>query len=130
MSLFTLLLGLGPSIVWMYWIWRKDKFQREPMGLVLLLFIVGGILSVVTTLVVVGLYENLVPSEEASPIWNMLFTAALPEEFFKFLPVMLFAWRSKHWDEPFDGIVYAGATALLQRVALCLHVEVTREVRG
>ena len=30
----------------------------------------------------------------------------------KMLPVLLFAWRSRHWDEPFDGIVYAGATAL------------------
>lgn len=112
MELFLTFLALGPSLAWMYWIWRRDKYQREPKGLVLLLVFVGGLISVIGTLVAVGLYEQYIPSEEASPVINMLFTAALPEEFFKMLPVLLFAWRSIHWDEPFDGIVYAGATAL------------------
>ncbi|HLN60261.1 MAG TPA: PrsW family glutamic-type intramembrane protease [Symbiobacteriaceae bacterium] len=110
MSLFFIFLALGPSMIWMYWIWRRDKYQREPLGLVALLFFVGGLIAVVGTLSAVGLYEGYVPSEAASPIVNMLLTAALPEEFFKLLPVLLFAWRSRHWDEPFDGIVYAGAT--------------------
>lgn len=107
-----ILLALAPSMVWMYWIWRRDRFQREPLGLVLGLFFGGGLLAVVLTLVVVSLYEGFVPAEEAAPITNMLLTAALPEEFCKMLPVLLFVWRSRHWDEPFDGIVYAGATAL------------------
>jgi len=111
-SLILVLLGLAPSMVWMYWIWRRDRFQREPLGLVAGLFFGGGLISVILTLLVVGLYEGAVPTEEASPILNMFFTAALPEEVFKMLPVLLFAWRSRHWDEPFDGIVYAGATAL------------------
>ncbi len=112
MDLFLTLLALGPSLLWLYWIWRRDKYQREPRGVVLLLLLVGGLISVIGTLIVVGIYEPLVPSEEASPILNQLLTAALPEEFFKMLPVLLFAWRSRYWDEPFDGIVYAGATAL------------------
>lgn len=112
MELFLIGLAVLPSLAWMYWIWRQDKYQREPKGLVLLLLVGGGIISIIGTLVVVSLYEGQVPTEEANPILNMLFTAALPEELFKLLPVMLFAWRSRHWDEPFDGIVYAGATAL------------------
>lgn len=112
MNLFLILLALGPSLLWMYWIWKHDKYQREPLGLVLLLLIVGGIMAVAGTLIAVSLYEDYIPTEEASPLINMLFTAALPEEFFKMLPVLLFAWWSRHWDEPFDGIVYAGATAL------------------
>lgn len=111
-NLFLILLALAPSMVWMYWIWRRDRFQREPLGLVAGLFFGGGLFSVVATLIFVGLIEQFVPSEAESPIISMFFTAALPEELFKLLPVMLFAWRSKHWDEPFDGIVYAGATAL------------------
>jgi RsiW-degrading membrane proteinase PrsW (M82 family) len=105
------LLGLAPSLVWMYWIWRRD-YKREPVGKVLLLFFVGGLIAVVATLAVVSLIEPFVPAEAAAPVTNMFFTAALPEELFKMLPVLLFAWRSPHWDEPFDGIVYAGATAL------------------
>lgn len=111
-TLFLVLLATLPSLLWLLWIWRRDRYQREPKWLVLLLLIVGGLIAVAGTLVAVGLYEHQIPGEEESPIVNMLFTAALPEEFFKMLPVLLFAWFSKHWDEPFDGIVYAGATAL------------------
>lgn len=111
-SLFLILLALAPSMVWMYWIWRSDRYHREPLGLVAGLFFGGGLLSVVLTLMAVGLYEGYVPGEEESPVINMFLTAALPEELFKMLPVLFFAWRSHHWDEPFDGIVYAGATAL------------------
>lgn len=112
MTLFLILLALAPSMIWMYWIWRKDRFQREPLRLTAGLFFGGGLLSVILTLLAVSLYEGYVPAEETAPITNMLLTAALPEEVAKMLPVLLFAWRSRHWDEPFDGIVYAGATAL------------------
>jgi protease PrsW len=112
MDTFLILLALVPSLVWMYWIWRRDKYQREPLGLVLLLLFVGGLIAVVGALVTVSLYDKRLPAQEAAPFVNMLLTAALPEELFKMLPVLLFAWRSRHWDEPFDGIVYAGATAL------------------
>lgn len=112
MEIFLTILALVPSLAWMYWIWRRDKYQREPKGLVLLLLLGGGLIAVIGTMLAVSQYEAHLPTEEASPIVNMLFSAALPEEFFKMLPVFLFAWRSKHWDEPFDGIVYAGATAL------------------
>ncbi len=112
MDIFLIALALLPSLLWMYWIWKRDKYQREPLGLVLGLLIGGGLISVVGTLVAVSAYESLVPAEEAAPVLNQLLTAALPEELFKLLPVLIFAWRSRHWDEPFDGIVYAGATAL------------------
>lgn len=112
MELLLIILALGPNLAWMYWIWRADKYHREPKRLVLLLLFVGGLIAVASTLVVVDLYEAWVPAEEEAPIINMLLTAALPEELFKMLPIFLFAWRSKHWEEPFDGIVYAGATAL------------------
>lgn len=105
-------LAVAPSLVWMYWIWRRDKYDREPLRLVLWLLFGGGILSVVGTFILIAPIEDLVPAEEAAPIINMFFTAAAPEELAKLLPVLLFAWRSRHWDEPFDGIVYAGATAL------------------
>lgn len=112
MMLLLFLLAFGPSLVWAYWLWTRDRFQREPLKLVAILLFGGGLLSVTLTLLSVSLFSKWIPSQEQWPMLNMLFSAALPEELFKFLPVMLFAWRSKHWDEPFDGIVYAGASAL------------------
>lgn len=106
------LLGFGPSLVWLYWLWSRDRTQREPWGLVLRVMAGGGLLSIALTLLAVPLYEARVPALEESVILNSLLTAAMPEEVFKLVPVLLFAWRSHHWNEYFDGIVYAGASAL------------------
>lgn len=131
MEIFLTLLAVVPSVAWLFWIWRCDKYQREPLRLVLLLLMVGGIISVVGTLMTVSLYAPLVPGEEEAPIINMLFTAALPEELWKMLPVLLFARGSKQWDEPFDGIVYAGATALgFNLIETVLYMEGEQNVLG
>jgi len=112
MVLVMALLAFGPSLIWLYWLWSRDKFQREPLSLMLWLLGAGGAISVPLVLLTVPLYEHLIPTLKQSVLLNMFFLAALPEEIAKLLPVLLLAWRSKHWDEPFDGIVYAGATAL------------------
>lgn len=111
-ALILLVLGFGPSLVWLYWLWSRDKFQREPLGLIAGLMLSGSLISVSLTLLTVPLYAGSIPSAQDSVIVNMLLTAALPEETFKMLPVLLIAWRSPQWNEPFDGIVYAGASAL------------------
>lgn len=133
MDLFLLALAFGPSLVWLYWLWSRDGFRREPLGLLLRLFLGGGLLSVVLTLVVVlSLGElALIPSEENAPFLSMLLGAALPEELFKMLPVFLFAWRAKSWNEPFDGIVYAGAVALgFQMIETFLYMSDAAEWGG
>lgn len=107
-----LLLAFGPSLVWLYWLWSRDKFQREPLGMVGRLVVGGGVLSVSLVMLVVPLLTPYLPPAESSPLLHMLLVAGLPEEIAKLLPVLLFAWWSPHWDEPFDGIVYAGASAL------------------
>lgn len=112
MTFLLFVLAFGPSLIWAYWLWSRDKFQREPLGLMARLIIGGGIISVTLTFLTVPLYHDRIPTLEESVMVNMFLTAALPEELFKMLPVLLFAWRSRHWTEPFDGIIYAGATAL------------------
>lgn len=112
MLLVMLLLAFGPSLIWLYWLWSRDKFQREPLSLMLWLLAAGGAISVPLVLLTVPLYQHLVPTQGESVLLHMFLVAGLPEEIAKMLPVLLFAWRSPHWDEPFDGIVYAGAAAL------------------
>ncbi|NLA25092.1 MAG: PrsW family intramembrane metalloprotease [Bacteroidales bacterium] len=46
-------------------------------------------------------------SSHIQAAWNAFIVAATTEEFFKFFVIMIFIWRSKHFNEPFDGIVYA-----------------------
>jgi len=48
----------------------------------------------------------------AKAAWTAFLHAAIPEEFYKLVVLMTFCWFSRHFDEPFDGIVY-GATVSL-----------------
>lgn len=111
MILVYLLLAFGPSLVWAYWLWSRDKFHREPMKLTATLLVVGGIMSVAFTLLFVWTFNDTIASAKPK-LWQTFLAAPFPEEVGKMLPVLLFAWKSPHWDEPFDGIVYAGASAL------------------
>ena len=44
----------------------------------------------------------------ATPFFDNLVRVALVEELFKLLPVLLFVYRRREFNEPMDGIVYMG----------------------
>lgn len=106
-----LALAIAPGLAIMLYIYARDKYDREPIGLLLLCFI-AGVLSawpaVLLSSTAISMLDQLLPID--STPYNMLkaFAAvAFSEEFSKFFMMMLVAWRSKHFNEPFDGIVYA-----------------------
>jgi RsiW-degrading membrane proteinase PrsW (M82 family) len=48
----------------------------------------------------------------ATPLFDNLVRVALVEELFKLLPVLVFVYRHREFNEPMDGIVYMVACAL------------------
>lgn len=101
-----LLLGLAvlPVIVLMIYIYKQDKFQKEPLGLLIKAFI-GGILCIPLDFVAVDLINMIFYSE--TPFYSAFFEAGIPEELCKFIILFLVIWRRKEFDEYMDGIVYA-----------------------
>ncbi len=102
-----------PSLILMTWFHRRDR-NREPLKV--LWGTAGlGVLSVIPVLIVVSTYGKLIHSIEApwtNGIMTAFFSAAIPEEFFKFLVLFLFAARLRDFDEPMDGVVYGVAASL------------------
>lgn len=96
-----------PVLLLLYFVYRKDRLNPEPLGKLLLTFFVG-CLSVVPAAFQEMMLQPMAP---ASPVPNGLFTgyvvAGLSEELWKLLLLLLVIWRSRHFDEYFDGIVYA-----------------------
>ena len=101
-----LLLGLAilPVIVLMIYIYRQDKYQKEPVKLLIRAFI-GGILAIPLDFLVVDIINSIYYSETA--FYSAFFEAGLPEELCKFAFLFLLIWRRKEFDEYMDGIVYA-----------------------
>ncbi|MBP5527087.1 MAG: PrsW family intramembrane metalloprotease [Bacteroidales bacterium] len=99
-----------PVLLLLYFIYRKDKLNPEPLGKLLLTFFVG-CLCVIPAGLMESVIMPLAPSAEDAPVFNGLFTgyavAGFSEELCKLLLLLWVIWRSPHFDEYFDGIVYA-----------------------
>jgi RsiW-degrading membrane proteinase PrsW (M82 family) len=105
-----LALAIAPGIVICLFIYFKDKYNREPLGLMLLSFIMG-VLSIVPPFIFqVALTKpvnQLMGEGVLSTAVFSYFIVALSEEGSKFLALRFGPYRRKSFDDPFDGIVYA-----------------------
>jgi len=96
-------------IVILWYIYYRDKYEKEPL-LVLLKAFVGGLLSAIVTILVLAFTLKYFPKSEnvfLASFYESFLEAGIPEEFFKFLFLYWFIWKNKAFNERFDGIVYA-----------------------
>ena len=104
-----------PVLLLLFFIYRKDRLNPEPLGKLILTFFVG-CLSVIPAGLMESLLMPLAPSAEAMPVANGVFdgylVAGVSEELCKLLLLLWVIWRSPHFDEYFDGIVYAAFLSL------------------
>ena len=104
-----LLIGIAilPVVFLLIYIYRKDRFQKEPLSL-LLLALGMGMLSVLPIAFVERFLSNLNPYEGVNgALYTAFVVAGCVEEGFKLLFLYWLIWRNRHFDEYFDGIVYA-----------------------
>lgn len=107
--LVLLAIALSPGVAIGVYIYLKDKHEREPIGLLIRSFFFG-ILSVFITLLISWPLDILVPIEEhdlTEQAVHAFLLVALIEEFSKFIFVRGILYNNKHFNEPFDGIVYS-----------------------
>jgi RsiW-degrading membrane proteinase PrsW (M82 family) len=110
MGFLTLLaLALAPGVAIMLYIYLKDKHEREPLGLLALSFLYGGLSTIITLSVSFPLDFLLIlkESDVIHQFVNAFFKVALIEEFSKFIFVRFVLYNNRNFNEPFDGIVYA-----------------------
>ncbi|WP_073195939.1 PrsW family intramembrane metalloprotease [Caloranaerobacter azorensis] len=106
------IIAITPAISIAYAVYLSDRYDREPISLLLKTFIFGA-LSVIPTIIV----ERFLASFNfftgiPSAIYTAFLVAGFTEEFFKREVVLRFVYNSKHFDEKLDGIVYSIFSAL------------------
>jgi len=102
----TVLLAIAPALFWMWFFYRRDRWEPEPKRLVLKLFFLGAIAAAPVYWI-----QQALPGGHVL-VFDLFVRVALVEELFKFLPVLLFACWHRQFNEPMDGIIYAIAAAL------------------
>ncbi len=109
-------LAVAPAIFLLVYLYYRDRYEREPHGLVVRTFFFGALMAVpvvaVNLAVLQPLAELLGIAGSWKAPWEAFISAALVEEFFKLVAVYLVAYRNPNFNEPYDGIVYAAAASL------------------
>ena len=100
--------SLAPVFIILFYVYFRDKYDKEPLGL-LVKSVVVGMLTVIPIVFVERLLVGLMPpfGKVASAAYNAFLVAGSTEEIFKFLALYLLVWRNPNFNEKFDGIVYA-----------------------
>ena len=105
--------ALAPIIVLLTYVYRRDKYEKEPKRLLAKVFIFG-IIAVIPIYFIETALTNYWHNKYAfadmqirTAAFDAFAVAAFTEEFFKILVFFIFIWGNKNFNEKFDGIVYA-----------------------
>ncbi len=115
--LLLLSLALAPGLALLIFVYLKDKYEPEPLKLVLKAFLFGGLSTVVIVAFWIfvklsGLHGQSHFNRVYQALWTAFVQAAIPEELLKWLIFVLFFYKLKDFNEWFDGIVYASVISL------------------
>jgi len=107
MIIWAVLSGIVPAIFWLwFWFKEEDEEDHEPIGLVIISFILGGLLVFVA--IWLEKYSlNFINNEKTKiVIWAVI------EELIKFIGVMAIILKNENVDQPIDYPMYFIAVAL------------------
>lgn len=102
----SILIGLAPSIIWIFFWEHLTHEKREPLGLLIMCFILGG-LSVLLAIYLQKYFKDIL----SEPNTRIVVLAAI-EEILKFSVYFLIAHNSSYNKEAIDPAMYLIITAL------------------
>lgn len=106
---YTLLgIAIAPGSAIALYVYLRDKYEKEPLALLLKSFFAGFFVIVPAALIELWFKQTFALSESiASIALNNFVFIGLTEELSKFICLYVVAYSKPDFNEPFDGIVYA-----------------------
>ncbi|MDD2354684.1 MAG: PrsW family glutamic-type intramembrane protease [Lachnospiraceae bacterium] len=108
--------AVGPAIALLIYVYRQDKVEQEPIGLVGNLMF-KGVLAALCSIVLESIGEAILPNfiSEDNPAYSIVLAfivVAVVEEGTKFFFLQRRTWNDPNFNYRFDGIVYAVSVSL------------------
>lgn len=102
-----LIIAIVPAVLLLWYMYKKDRYNPEPIHLVLVVFLLGALVSIPAGLINTASLEffsfGLISYSIVGPV---------VEESLKFSVVFFFVYPKSEFDKPMDGILYAAAAGL------------------
>lgn len=109
MALFSILAAaIAPGISLMTYFYLKDRYDAEPLHMVIKMFVIGTLI----VLPLMVLQRGMVLGMGNHPLLGAFIISAFMEEFMKWFVLYHMIYNHTEFDEPYDGIVYAVAVSL------------------
>lgn len=108
MSLTLISLAIAPILICAFYIFIRDKYEKEPIRLLVLGLFYGALITI--PIIKTGQFLLVfIPNGGVmlDAFYNSFFIAALTEEFFKYTVLFFLVFYNHNFNEKFDGIVYA-----------------------
>jgi RsiW-degrading membrane proteinase PrsW (M82 family) len=111
-----LVLAIAPAVALFLFFYLRDKYRKEPIGVMLVTFVLGAASLVPAAITSLSL-QKLTGWRSSTPNLFHAFLGAmiivgLVEEGAKFIVVRFYAYHRPEFDEPYDGIMYSVMAAL------------------
>ncbi len=107
-----LISAITPVALFIYYIYSKDTL-KEPANLLIKCFLLGVVSAIPAILLETVLSAfNVFQSPFLQSFYNAFIVAGFSEELVKFSFLYLAVWKSREFDQYYDGIVYAVCVAL------------------
>lgn len=102
-----LILALAPVFIIAFYVYFRDKYEKEPWPNLLLALLVGVLVAFPVIFIeqLLGFLGSWT-SGILEAAWRSFIVASFTEEGFKMLAVFFLIWKSKEFNEKFDGIIY------------------------
>ncbi len=100
--------ALAPIFIILIYVYIRDKYEKEPWSLLLKTILAGALITIP-----ILFFENLISSFCSNcqglqlAAFQSFAVAGFTEELFKYLALFLIIRKNIHFNEQFDGIVYA-----------------------
>jgi protease PrsW len=111
-----LAIAIAPGIAIMWYIYAKDKYDREPKRHIIISFFLGMLATIPAIIVQATVTTLFGDFRNSTSVAYYAFYAfaivAASEELSKYLMLRVYAYRQKEFNEPFDGIVYSVMVAM------------------
>jgi len=106
-----LIAAVGPAAVLMYYVYKKDTVEKEPLDLLIKL-VIGGCLSAVVAGILeqfgIGILDSMLAPNHPFYVPLLAFLiVAVAEEGAKFFFLYRRSWKRSEFNYCFDGMVYA-----------------------
>ena len=105
--------AIAPILFLAWFMYTRDRYEPEPRRLIIKTFLLGAVL--VVPVIFVELLGGLLLPPSTDPLvlfLHFLLVVALVEESSKYLAVRVSVYRSSHFNEPMDGLVYGAMAGL------------------